>query len=619
MQRKTRLGDPQAERSLFGRRALVALVVVGLLTTVLAAQLVNLQVVRHAHYATLSDGNRMRIEPVPPTRGLIFDRRGVLLADNLPSFTLELVPEQVADIDATLAALARLVDIRDRDLERFHRQLRRQRRFEAVPVRFQLSDEDAARFAVNRHRFPGVDIRATLARRYPHSELGVHAIGYVGAISEADLSRVEAARYSGTTHFGKTGVERSHEAVLHGTVGHRQVETNAQGRVLRVIEYTPPTPGHDVHLTLDVRVQRAAEVALGENTGAVVAIDPRNGEVIAFVSRPGFDPNPFVDGVDTAAYRALERDPRRPLFNRALRGRYPPGSTVKPFLALAAMARDIELADHSMWCPGFYRLPGVERRFRDWRREGHGRVDLHRAVVESCDVYFYELSMQLGIDNMSEFMTAAGFGQRTGIDLEGELAGLMPSREWKRRTMNQGWFHGETLIVGIGQGYMLSTPLQLAHSTALAAGRGHAYRPHLVASVRPNPGGDPEIRIPESMSPLVPERVRAWQRTVDGMVDVVHGQRGTATAIARGAGYRIAGKTGTSQVYSLPQDDDERIDPLTIAEHLRDHALFIAFAPVDDPRIAVAVVVEHGGSGSAVAAPVARAVLDAWLDGDGAP
>lgn len=616
---KTRLNDPHAERALFLRRAAVAVIGVLLLSAALLIQLVTLQVARHDHYRTLSDGNRIRIEPVPPTRGLIFDRNGVLLAANEPSFTLELVPEQVRDIPATLDALAELVEIREQDLARFNRELRRQRRFHAVPVRFRLTDEEAAAFAVNRHLFPGVDIRATLARRYPYGEIGVHAIGYVGAISEADLARVDAARYSGTTHFGKTGVEATYEATLHGQVGYRQVETNAQGRLLRVVEYTPPVPGDDVYLTLDIRVQEAAKAALGDRSGAIVAIDPRNGEVLAFVSRPAFDPNPFVDGIDVSQYRALERDPRRPLFNRALRGRYPPGSTVKPMLALAGLAYGTELSRRSVWCPGFFRLPDVERRFRDWRREGHGRVDLHRSVVESCDVYFYELALELGIDRMHEFLTAAGFGVPTGIDLSGELAGLMPSRDWKRRNLNQSWFPGETVIVGIGQGYMLSTPLQLAHSTAQFANRGRSYRPHIVTRTAPGAGGEPTAVVPQALPGLVTERTGDWERAVQGMVDVVHGSTGTARAIApRGANaYRIAGKTGTAQVFTLSQDDDRRLTAEETAEHLRDHALFIAFAPVTEPRIAVAVVVEHGGGGGAVAAPVARAVIDAWLEADG--
>ncbi|MCA1797927.1 MAG: penicillin-binding protein 2 [Xanthomonadaceae bacterium] len=603
---KTWLTNPQAERALFLGRALFAVVVVLVLTGGLVAQLVALQVGQHAHYATLSDGNRMRIEPLAPTRGLIFDRNGVLLAGNEPSFTLEIVPEQVTDIPATLAALGELIEIREQDLARFNRQLLRQRRFHAVPVRFQLSDEEASAFAVNRHLFPGVDIRATLARRYPFGAIGVHAIGYMSAISEADLAQVDAARYSGTTHYGKSGVELAYESVLHGAVGFRQVETNVQGRVLRVVEYSPPTPGNDLHLTLDIEVQLAAERALGDRAGAIVALDPRNGDVLALVSRPGFDPNAFVDGIDATAYGALERNPRRPLFNRALRGRYPPGSTVKPVLALAADAFRTELARRSVWCEGYFQLPGIDRRFRDWRREGHGRVDLHRAVVESCDVYFYELSLELGIDRMHEFLTAAGFGVRTGIDLKGELAGLMPSREWKRNTMNQGWFHGETLIVGIGQGYMLSTPMQLAQTAALFANRGHAYRPRIVA---------PIDAAPERVAPLIPERVGDWRRTIQGMTDVVHGAAGTARAIApRGEGaYTIAGKTGTAQVFTLAQDDDRSVDRPQLPEHLRDHALFIAFAPVESPRIAIAVIVEHGGGGSDIAAPVARTVLDAWI------
>ena len=613
---KTRLSNPYAERALFARRAVVAIVLVLMMSCALGAQLVNLQVFSHDHYMTLADGNRMRIEPVPPTRGLIFDRNGVLLAGNQPSFTLEVIPEQVDELDETLRRLAGLIEVRDEDRARFDEQLRRQRRFEPVPLRFQLTDEEAATFAVHRHEFPGVELRATLTRFYPHGEIAAHAVGYVGAISAADLGDVDAAEYSGTSHYGKTGVELAHEARLHGAVGHRQVETNAQGRVLRVLDYVPPTAGDNLYLTLDVAVQQAAEAALGDRAGAVVAIDPRNGDVLALVSRPGFDPNLFVDGISVDAYRGLEQDPDRPLFNRVLRGRYPPGSTIKPFLGLAAIQYGTELSRRSVYCEGYYRLPGGERRYRDWKRSGHGRTDLHRAISESCDVYFYELALELDIDRMHAFMTAAGFGRPTGIDLVGELSGLMPSREWKRRTMNQSWFPGETLIVGIGQGYMLATPIQLAYSTALAAGRGHAFQPRIVGWVESGVGGRPLPESPVAHAPLLADRPADWRRIVDAMIGVVHGAAGNARAIAS-PDYRIAGKSGTAQVYSLAQDDESAPETEDVAEHLRDHALFIAFAPADHPRIAVAVVVEHGGGGSSKAAPVARAVMDAWLEDAG--
>lgn len=604
MKTRTLLADPQVERSIFLHRAWFAGVVVLVLTATLISQLFNLQVVLHEHYRTLSDGNRMRIEPVPPMRGLIHDRNGIVLAENLPSFSLELIPEQVSDIEGTLDELAGIIEIREQDLVRFRNQIRRQRRFQAVPVRFQLSEEEVARFAVNRHRFPGVDMRTTLARRYPFGQVGIHAIGYVSAISEHDLARVEAARYSGTTHFGKTGAELAYESILHGTVGSRQIETNAQGRLLRVVNTMPPVPGRDIHLTLDIHLQQAAEEALGEFAGSIVAIDPRTGEVLALVSRPAFDPNQFVDGIAPAEFRALERDPRRPLFNRALRGRYPPGSTVKPFLTLGAFIRDVELAHRTVWCQGYFQLPGRERRYRDWRREGHGRVDMHRAAVESCDVYYYQLALEMGVDFMHEFLTLTGFGVPTGIDLPGELQGLVPSREWKRRTLNESWFPGETVIFGIGQGYMLSTPLQLAHSTAIMANRGVAYRPHILRDT-----------VPEAVARVHSSQERHWRETIRGMEDVVHGQGGTARHIAPPRNhYRIAGKTGTVQVFSLSQEHDERIDQSTLPERLRNHALFIAFAPVDEPIISLAVLVEHGGSGGQVAAPIARRVLDAWME-----
>jgi penicillin-binding protein 2 len=606
--------DHAAEGRLFLRRVLWAVFLLALPILALAVRLLYLQVVEHEHYTTLSRDNRVKILPIPPTRGLIYDRHGALLAGNMPSYRLEITSEQVKDMAATLQDLGALVELTEGDLARFHRLRTRMRRFQGVPLRFHLSEEEVARFSVNRHRFPGVDIVAVLSRHYPFAEHAAHAVGYVGRIDEKELQRLDPANYSGTSHTGKSGVERSHEEVLHGQVGVQQVETNAQGRLLRVLGKTSPTPGRNLHLTLDMGLQIAAERALGEFTGSVVAIEPATGEVLALVSKPGFDPNPFVNGIEVQDYAALQRDPNQPLYNRALRGQYPPGSTVKPFMGLAGLEHGLISPTQSVWCPGYYRLPGSEHRFRDWRKEGHGRLDLNRAVVESCDVYFYDLANNLGIDRMHDFMSRFGFGARTGIDIGGELPGLMPSRQWKRNARGQPWFPGETLIAGIGQGFVLSTPLQLANATAALAMRGQRIAPRMVGAVADPNTGELEAREATLLESVPVIDSAHWEHTVASMIESVHGARGTARSSGAGAPYRIAGKTGTAQVFGIRQDATYVASE--VPEKLRDHALFVAFAPAEQPRIALAVIVENGGSGGGVAAPIARTILDYYLLGE---
>ena len=605
--------DAAGETRLVGGRLVLALVVVVGLALVLLVRLAYLQVASYQHFSTLSQDNRIRILAVPPTRGLIYSRDGRVLAENRPTYRLTITPEQVKDVDRTLASLAGLVDIAPDDLERFQRLRAQRRRFEAIPLRFQLSDEEVARLSVNRHRFPGVEVQAHLTRHYPQGQLAVHALGYVGRISEAELRRLDPAEYQGSSHIGKTGVERHYEDLLHGTVGVEKVETNAMGRVLRTVERSAPTPGADLFLTLDLDLQRTAVEALGEASGAVVALDPRDGDVLAFVSAPRYDPNEFVNGISQAAYAELRQGRNKPLFNRALRGQYPPGSTVKPFVGLAGLEHGTVSPEHSIECRGSYTLPDVDHRWRDWKRWGHGPVDLTEAVAQSCDVYFYDLAYNLGIDAMHDFLAKFGFGQATGIDLDGELTGVLPSREWKRRAKGETWFHGETVITGIGQGFSLTTPLQLAAATAVIANRGASVRPRLVRAVR-RPGEPAPESLPATPArpPVELDEPHHWDLVTGAMESVVHGRRGTARAVGQGIGYHIAGKTGTAQVFGLPQGDEE-LDPEEVEEKLRDHALFIAFAPVDNPRIVVAVVVENGGSGSAVAAPVARRVIEHWM------
>ncbi|HHO68388.1 MAG TPA: penicillin-binding protein 2 [Gammaproteobacteria bacterium] len=599
------------ESRLFMRRTVALLVMAGLLAAALVARLVYLQVFAHEHFITLSDDNRIKILPLPPNRGLIYDRNGLLLADNLPSYRLEITAEQIHDMDAVLEALGRLITIRDVDRKRFDKLRRRTPVFKPVPLRFHLSDEEVARFAVNRHKFPGVDIVAGLSRHYPQGTLAVHAIGYVGRIDERDLQRVDASSYSGTTHIGKVGIEKTYEKLLHGEVGYRQVETNAEGRVLRTLLRAAPVPGRNLYLTLDARLQSIAERAFGDKAGSAIAIDPDTGDVLAFVSQPVYDPNLFVNGIDTDTYQALREDDKQPLFNRALRGQYPPGSTLKPFVGLGGLEQGITSPHASTYCPGYYQLPGKDRKYRDWKRWGHGSVDLTSAIAQSCDVYFYDLALSMGIDRLHSFLSLFGFGTRTGIDISGELPGLLPSREWKRAARNQPWFPGETLITGIGQGFVLTTPVQLASATATLARYGHRVRPRIVSATQ---GPDEDGLTPQPEQTVLDIEIEDrhnWDVIIHAMREVVHGRRGTARKVGEGLDYEIAGKTGTAQVFGLKEE--EKYDAEKLAEKLRDHSLFIAFAPVGEPRIAVAVIVENGGSGSAVAAPIARTIIDAYL------
>ena len=607
---RAHIKDEWREYRLFANRTLLAAIGLAMLVILLVWRLYFLQVVGHSHYATLSDDNRVRIQSLAPNRGLIFDRNGVLLAENVPNYQLEITPEQVPDIPATLSRLATIIELRPADIERFNKLRRTKRSFQPIPLRYSLTDEDVARFAVHRQDFPGVDIQARLTRRYPLGKTAAHVVGYIGSISESELEERDPARYSGTSQIGKVGIEIAYEETLHGYPGIERVETNAQNRVLRTLETESPTPGTDLYLSIDARLQRAAYEALGNFKGAVVAIDPNNGEVLALVSKPAYDPNLFVDGIDSANFRRLQSDPTRPLFNRAVVGTYPPGSTIKPMLGLAGLEYGVVTSRHSTICRGFYLLEGNPRPYRDWKREGHGKTDLDKAITESCDVYYYELAVELGIDRIHAFLDRFGLGRTTGIDLVGERAGLLPSREWKRRTRNMPWFPGETVNTGIGQGFMLTTPLQLAHSTVRLASRGKAYEPRLVKAMRDPASG--EIR-PTAVEPLPELEMRgdwAWEYITNSMEDVVHDIKGTAWSAGRGLTYRMAGKTGTAQVFTL--GEDEEYEEETVAANLRDHGLFIAFAPADDPELALAVVVENGGGGSK-AAPVARAIMDAWL------
>jgi penicillin-binding protein 2 len=570
-----------------------------------------LQVVEYEHFSTLSDSNRIRIKALPPTRGLIFDRHGVVMANNLPAYRLEIVPEQVEDLDNTLSELKQYVDFTDQDLKRFRQSSRRRRPFESIPLRLNLNDEEVARMAVNLHKFEGVEINARLTRNYPQGAHAVHALGYVSRIDERDLGEVDEIDYAGSTHIGKLGLEKFYEHELHGSVGVQQVEVNARGRTLRVLSESPPAQGNNLHLTIDSSLQMVAEQAFGDNTGAVVAIDPNNGEILALVSMPIFNPNLFVNGISFKNYNELRDSPQRPLFNRALSGQYPPGSTTKPFYGLAGLEAAVTKKDQETYCIGYYKLPNEERRYRDWKKQGHGHMNLTDAITQSCDVYFYDLAYRMGIDRMSSFLEKFGFGVKTGVDSTGERSGLLPSREWKRRAEGMPWFPGETIITGIGQGAFLVTPLQLANSTAAFSAKGVRFQPHLVKSVEKVPEYN-RVEIANRVVGRYPlQREKNWTHVHNAMVNVVHGIRGTAHRISRGIQYQAAGKTGTAQVFEVAQD--EEYDEDTVIKKLRDHALFISYAPADNPRIVVAVIVENGGHGSSVAAPIARRIMDAYL------
>ncbi|MEW8627770.1 MAG: penicillin-binding protein 2 [Candidatus Thiodiazotropha sp.] len=602
------LKDYLHESQLFLGRAIVSGTLVILALVVLVGRLFFLQVENHEHFTTLSQDNRVKLEPLPPTRGLIFDRNGAILAQNLPAYSLEIIPEKTKDLAETIAQIGEIISITEDDIQRFHRLRKQRRRFDSIPIRVRLQEDEVARIAVHRHRFPGVDVKATLLRDYPQGLHTAHLLGYVGRINEKELQLIDTSNYSGTDFIGKNGVEKSYESLLHGDVGLQQVEVNAKGRVLRVLENQPPEPGNNLQLFLDMRLQSTALEALGEYNGAVVAIDVETGGVLTLVSKPGYNPNLFVEGISSRDYRALEASPDNPLFNRAIRGQYPPGSTVKPFIGLAGLEYDVVGFHQETYCPGYYQLPGKDHKYRDWKKWGHGKVDMAKGIIESCDVYYYELARTLGIDRLYEFLTGFGFGIPSRVDLDGELSGLMPSREWKQSKRREPWYPGETLIVGIGQGYFLATPLQLASATATLANRGHRIRPRVVATIEDSDGVKRDSPLIEDvLHQLDPEH---WDQVIDAMTQVVEGQRGTARSIYT-SNYRIAGKTGTAQVFSIKQD--EEYDEETVAKRKRDHALFIAFAPVESPKIAIAVVVENGGHGGSVAAPIAREVMDRYL------
>lgn len=617
MARTLRIKDHWREQQLFTGRLLVSIVIVLSLTGLVVGRLVQLQVGQYEYFSAQSSGNRIRVQPIPPIRGLILDRNGNVLAENTPSYQLEMTREQVPDLPDTLRRLVTSGIVQEGDLPELEELIASRRGFDTVVVAERLTDEELAAFAVRRPHFPGLEIRARLGRSYPYGTAAAHVLGYVGGISADDKKSLDPAEYAGTTHVGKISVERSFEADLHGRSGHEDVVVNVHGRKMQVLDRVRSLPGRDVILTIDMNAQLAADTALQGKRGAAVAIDPRNGEVLAFVSTPAFDPNAISAGLSRRAYLALQEDIDRPLFNRALRGQYPPGSTIKPMVALAALHYGVVTPEYRVGCRGAYSLPGSRHRYRDWKPEGHGAVDLYTAIEQSCDVYFYSVARDLGIERLGGFLTTFGLGDITGLDIGGEQKGLVPSPAWKkkafRRPADQVWFPGETVIAGIGQGYLLVTPLQLAHATATVAARGQRYQPTLLKGSRDPETGTIEYEAPRPL-PRVPDQDAArWDAIIEGMHGVLHGPRGTARAVGQDAPFQMAGKSGTAQVFTVGQN--EKYNAKDVEERRRDHALFVAFAPLEAPRIAVAVVIENGESGSKAAAPIARAVMEAYLQG----
>ena len=609
------LKDHQRELRYFKLRLAIAGGFVLFFFFLLFVRFFYLQVIQHEHYHTLAENNRISVVPIVPNRGLILDRNSAVLAHNYSAYTLEITPSRVDNLEAIISQLATLVEITPKDRKRFRKLLEESKNFESLPIRTRLNDVEVARFAVNRYRFPGVEIKARLFRHYPLGEMASHVIGYISRINDDDLEWLEdqglLPNYRGSDYIGKTGIEQSYETELHGRAGFEQVEIDANGRAVRTLDRTPPISGNNLLLSLDARLQEFAEKAFGSYRGALVAIEPSSGGVLAFVSKPGFDPNLFVDGIDPQNWEALNNSPDKPLTNRAMHGQYPPGSTFKPFMALAGLELNKRSPQYTIYDPGYFTLPGSTHRYRDWKAGGHGSVDLHKSLVVSCDTYYYGLANELGIDNIHSFISQFGLGSKTGIDIEGEAAGILPSQEWKQNRYREKWYAGDTVSVGVGQGYDLVTPLQLAYAITILANNGIAFRPHLVRDIQDGKTG--QLR---GVTNKVPNVLQLKQSNLEmvknALIDVTR-PGGTAARAGAGSSYPIAGKTGTAQVIALKQN--EKYDESKVAERQRDHALFIAYAPANKPQIALAVLVENGGHGASTAAPLARQVLDFYLLG----
>jgi len=611
----TPLKNLDSELARYQGRLKVGGAFVALLAITLLGRAFYLQIVQHEYYIQRAESNRISLVPTAPYRGLILDSKDRILAENYSAYTLELKRGHIQDLETTLAEVGRLVEITPGQLRRFRRLLGESHEFETAPLKSKLTDEEVAILAANLYRLPGVEVKARLFRNYQAGPGMAHVVGFIGRINDRDLSRLrEEGRdrnYKGSAHIGKTGLEQSYETLLHGRTGFDQMETEASGRVVRMLSRIPPVPGKDLRLHLDVELQAVAEHAFGDYRGGLVAIDPQTGGVLALVSKPGFDPNLFVDGIDPETWKELNESPARPMVNRVLRGIYPPGSTIKPFMALAGLELGLRKPTDKIVDPGYFTLPNSRHQYRDWKSGGHGVVDMRRSISQSCDVYYYQLAADMGIDRMHDYLAQFGLGEKTGIDLDGESPGLLPSRDWKQRRWNKPWYPGETVIAGIGQGYNLATPLQLATATAMLANGGKRIEPRLVQAVR-----DPLTHVWQPLPGVARGQLAIKPANLEvvrqGMMDVLR-PGGTAAAAAAGAPYTMAGKTGTAQVVGIKQG--ERYDESRVARQNRDHALFMAYAPAENPTIAVAVMVENGGHGGSTAAPIARAVFDFYLTG----
>ena len=618
--RRSQIRDYQAEARLFSSRAIVAFLGIVILMGLLVANMYNIQVNQFQDYKTRSNDNRIKVVPIAPNRGLIYDRNGVLLAENRPVFNLELTPEKIKDIDSTIEALQTILEITPEQVERFHRERKRTRRFKSVPLLTQLNENQVAVFSVNQYRFPGVEISATLKRYYPFSEVLTHVIGYVSRINDRDMQRLireeKDANYQATRDIGKLGIEKYYEDLLHGTAGYQEVEINSRGRVIRTLKYVPPIAGKDIVLNLDINLQLYVHQLLDGRRGSAVVLDPRDNGVLAMVSSPSYDPNAFVHGISGKAYRALLNDKNRPLVNRTTLGIYPPASTIKPFIAVAALEEGVITPKTTRNDPGYWRIPNSDTRpFRDWLRWGHGRVDIIKSIEESVDTFFYQIAYDMGIDRLSNWMMMFGFGDYTGIDIYEESKANMPTREWKMARHKTPWYKGDTIPVGIGQGYWTATPMQIAKATSVLVNEGAVTAPHLLKATIDNGGDFEEQENSEYVTypPIQNVPDKYWNMAKEGMRLVNHGTKGTARRSFYNMDYQTGGKSGTAQVFGLGEDEEYNADE--VAEHLRDHALFTGFAPFDDPEVVVSVVLENAGGGSSNGAPVARKIFDRVIIG----
>lgn len=610
-QRRSQIRDHHAESALFFRQALIALVAMLVLIGIILTNLYTIQVTNHSGYTTRSDDNRIKIIPVAPNRGLIFDRNGKMLAENRPIYALEVIPEKVTNIPETIHELQLLFPISNREITNFNRDKKRSRRFNNIILKNQLTEQEVAIFSANQYKFPGVEIKGYIKRFYPYADALTHVLGYVAKINEKDLALIERegliSNYKATRDIGKLGIERYYETILHGTAGYQEVEVNSRGRVIRTLKYVPPLPGKDLILNLDIDLQVYVRSILGDRRGAIVVLDPKDSAVLAMVSSPSYDPNLFVNGISEKKFNKLLTNNDRPLVNRATLGIYPPASTIKPFIAIAALAEKIITTESTRNDPGHWQLPNSKSRpFRDWKAWGHGRVNILQSIEESVDTFFYQIAYDLGIDKLSDWMTRFGFGEYTGIDIHEESSANMPTREWKMTRYRQPWYKGDTIPVGIGQGYWTATPMQIAKATTVLINKGKINPPHLLMYTKE--GEREELAQFSTYPPITGVQKKYWETALEGMRLVNHGKKGTARRIFAKSSYQSAGKSGTAQVFGL--GDTKNYIASEIAEHLRDHALFTGFAPFNDPQIVVSIVLENAGGGSRIGGPIAKQIFD---------